>query len=95
MNIEETTYCRPVARNADKPMSWNETVKHFKGLKGKSYAQEEAKRADEALGENDEVNILQVKICSYTINTRILLIDTYTKRFKCQAANGQSFHQLR
>ena len=44
----------------------------IKGLKGESHAQEEVERSAKILGENTEVNILHVKIRSYTINTKIL-----------------------
>ena len=44
-------------------------MKQFKGLKGKSHAQEEAERSVNGLGGSIELNILQVKICNYTINT--------------------------
>ena len=43
----------PEAQNSKKPLelSQNEKVKHFKGLKGESYAQGETERAVKTLGE--------------------------------------------
>ena len=50
---KKTTNCIPEAQNSKKllELSQNENVKHFKGLKGESYAQGETERACKALGE--------------------------------------------
>ena len=49
---KKTTNCIPEAQNSKKPLelSQNEKVKHFKGLKGKSYAQGQTEKAVKDLG---------------------------------------------
>ena len=52
-NKQETTYCRPEARNAKEielGLSQNVMAKHFEGLKAESYPQDEVERSVKALG---------------------------------------------